>query len=100
MLERHQAELIQLATTDEAFRSISGELITMTGKMLRSEGRGFEHGRELRQLLSELEGSGVSPELRADLRRLHLLTRQIEDRPIDDAIDFLEKVRPYSAKGG
>ena len=59
-----------------------------------------EHGRELRQLLSELEGSGVSPELRADLRRLHLLTRQIEDRPIDDAIDFLEEVRPYSAKGG
>ncbi len=100
MLERHQAELIQLATTDEAFRSISGELITMTGKMLRSEGRRFEHGRELRQLLSELEGSGVSPELRADLRRLHLLTRQIEDRPIDDAIDFLEEVRPYSAKGG
>lgn len=52
------------------------------------------------QLLSELEGSGVSSELRADLRRLHLLTRQIKDRPIDDAIDFLEKVRPQSAKGG
>ena len=40
----------------------------------------------------------VSKELRADIRRVHLLTRQVEGRSVDAAVEFLQKAGPDRAE--
>lgn len=94
LLERHDAELVQIASRDDAFKHVAGELIALTGRLLAAEQFSPDHAHEVRALLGELERAELSTQLRADLRRLHLLTRQLEGRPVNDAIEHLRRVPP------
>ncbi|MGQ0716732.1 MAG: M14 family zinc carboxypeptidase [Pseudonocardiales bacterium] len=98
LLERHDAELVAVASRDDAFKHVVGELITIAGRILTAEQFDPDHAREVRAVLGQLERAELSTELRADLRRLHLLTRQFEGRPIDEAIGHLRRVPPTSPR--
>ena len=98
LLERHDAELVQVASRDDAFKHVVGELITLAGRILRAEQFDPDHAHEIRAVLGQLERTELSTELRADLRRLHLLTRQLEGRPIGEAISHLRRVPPMSPR--
>ncbi|MGH3823926.1 MAG: M14 family zinc carboxypeptidase [Pseudonocardiaceae bacterium] len=98
MLERHDAELVQIASRDDAFKHVVGELIMLAGGILRAGQFDSDYAREVRSVLDQLERAELSAELRADLRRLHLLTRQLEGRPTNEAIDHLRRVPPTSPK--
>ena len=98
LLERHDAELVQIASRDDAFKHVAGELIALVGELLPSGQFDSASAREIRALLGQLERAEPSTQLRADLRRLHLLTRQMEGRPVEEAIGYLRQVPPASPR--
>ncbi len=98
LLERHDAELVQIASRDDAFKHVVGELIALAGRLLHAGQFDPDHARDVRAVLSQMERAELSTEFRADLRRLHLLTRQMEGRPIDEAIGYLRRVPPTSPR--
>lgn len=94
LLHRHDAELASLVARDEAFANVAAELVALAAGLADAERFDASAASEVRGLLDHLERGDVSPRLRADLRQLRLLTRRLEGRSTDEAIDHLRRRPP------
>lgn len=92
VLDRHQPELAQRATSDGAFRHAAGDLMATVAEVLESGELDEKRMSRARRLLAELRSSGVSAELAEDLRRLESVTSRLDGSSVDEAVSLATEV--------